>query len=160
LVSRLEASESGCFSRAATRWAGSTWLLWRATTSLTAVCRASLDLVVICASIRISFVKDLRWNQLSKRTTPTKLSLFHSTLNSEVAGSAVTGSEVTGSTVAGSGVAGSAIADSEVAGHAAAVDSADDHGLEVEAAQHPIGDLRVSAAFTAGAQHLGAGGLH
>src|SRR5699024_6416250 len=95
---------------------------------------ASLDLVVICASIRISFLRKFRWNQLSKRTTPTKLSLFHSTLNSEV-----TGSEVTGTV---------------------AVVLADDHGLEIEAAQHPIGDLRVRAALTAGAQHLGAGGLH
>src|SRR5699024_38772 len=105
--------ESGCLSRAATRGAGSAWLLCRATASLTAVCRASLDLVVICASIRISVVKDLRWNQLSKRTTPTKLSLFHSTLNSEVAGSEIAGSEVTGSAVAGSGVTGRAVAGSE-----------------------------------------------
>src|SRR5699024_9936935 len=119
LVSRLEASESGCFSRAATGWAGATGLLCLATTSLTAVRSAALDLVVICASIRISFLRKFRWNQLSKRTTPTKLSLFHSTLNSEV-----TGSEVTGTV---------------------AVVLADDHGLEIEAAQHPIGDLRVRA---------------
>src|SRR5699024_12407425 len=91
------------------------------------------DLVVICASIRISFLRKFRWNQLSKRTTPTKLSLFHSTLNSEV-----TGSEVTGTI---------------------AVVLADDHGLEIEAAQHPIGDLPVRAAFTARAQPPGAGGL-
>src|SRR5699024_2924980 len=81
--------------------------------------------------IRISFLRKFRWNQLSKRTTPTKLSLFHSTLNSEV-----TGSEVTGTV---------------------AVVLADDHGLEIEAAQHPIADLRVRAAITARAQDLGRG---